>query len=83
MTTMTIEDAEANLRQVIDGLAPGEEVLIVRGGKAVARLSRAGTERGPALAGCYRKPEFWMAPDFDSPLEEGRNRYATGSVHGK
>lgn len=24
----------------------------------------------PCKAGCYKKAEFWMAPDFDAPLEE-------------
>ena len=38
MTTVTIEEAQANLPELIDHLAPGEEVVVTRGEKPVARL---------------------------------------------
>ncbi|WP_165232014.1 type II toxin-antitoxin system Phd/YefM family antitoxin [Aquisphaera insulae] len=38
MTTITIEEAQAKLPQLIDQLAPGEEVIISDGQKTVARL---------------------------------------------
>jgi prevent-host-death family protein len=38
MSTMTIEEAQAKLSEVIDKLAPGEEVLITRNAQPVAKL---------------------------------------------
>ncbi len=38
MTTITIEEAQANLSELIDRLIPGEPLVIVRGKKPVARL---------------------------------------------
>jgi prevent-host-death family protein len=38
MVTVTIEEAQAKLRELIDGLAPGEEVVITRNQRPVAKL---------------------------------------------
>jgi len=38
MPTVTIEEAQAKLRELIDGLAPGEEVIITRNQQPVAKL---------------------------------------------
>ena len=39
MPTLTIDEVQARLPQIIDALAPGEELVITRGDKAVARLT--------------------------------------------
>ena len=38
MSTMTIKEAQAKLSEVIDKLAPGEEVIITRNEQPVAKL---------------------------------------------
>jgi antitoxin (DNA-binding transcriptional repressor) of toxin-antitoxin stability system len=38
MPTVTIEEAQAKLRELIDGLALGEEVVITRNQQPVAKL---------------------------------------------
>jgi prevent-host-death family protein len=38
MSSMTIEEAQAKLSEVIDQLAPGEEVIITRNEQPVAKL---------------------------------------------
>jgi antitoxin (DNA-binding transcriptional repressor) of toxin-antitoxin stability system len=38
MQTATVEDVQARLPQILDELAPGEEVVITRDGKQAARL---------------------------------------------
>ena len=38
MPTVTIEEAQAKLRELIDELAPGEEVIITRNQQPVAKL---------------------------------------------
>ena len=39
MTTITIEEAQANLARLIAELKPGEEVLIIQKDRPVARLT--------------------------------------------
>ncbi len=36
--TTTIEDVQARLPEILDALAPGEEVIVTRDGKPVAKL---------------------------------------------
>jgi prevent-host-death family protein len=38
MSTITLEEAQAKLPELIDKLAPGEDVIITRGNRAVAKL---------------------------------------------
>ena len=38
MSTMTIEEAQAKLSELIDKLAPGEEVILTRNEQPVAKL---------------------------------------------
>jgi len=70
MTTVTIEEAQDHLKDIIAGLAPGEELVIVQGDSPVATLTRANPESWPCKAGSYSKPGFWMSPDFDEPLDD-------------
>jgi prevent-host-death family protein len=71
MPTVTVEEAQAQLPQLIEQLHPGEEVLITRDGKPVARLvGEPKPERPPRRLGTMRGSVLYMAPDFDAPLED-------------
>jgi antitoxin (DNA-binding transcriptional repressor) of toxin-antitoxin stability system len=70
MPTVTIEEAQASLPQLIDGLPPGGEVVITRDGKPYAQVRKAEANSWPCKAGCYARADFWMAPDFDAPLDD-------------
>jgi antitoxin (DNA-binding transcriptional repressor) of toxin-antitoxin stability system len=72
MTTITIEEAQAKLPELIGGLARGEELVITEDGEPVATLTRS--ERGlrPRKAGSAKDKILWISPDFDAPLEEFR-----------
>ncbi len=72
MKTVSWHEAQDNLSEIIDGLQPREELLIVEQGRPLAAVRKAEPTRWPCEPGCYRKTEFWMAPDFDTPLEEFR-----------
>ena len=54
MQTATMEDVQARLPQILDELAPGEEVVITRGGKPVARLTGPGIDERSAVYGTQR-----------------------------
>jgi antitoxin (DNA-binding transcriptional repressor) of toxin-antitoxin stability system len=70
MSHITIEEAQAKLTQLLEEMNPGEEVFITKGGQPWAQVKKTERTTWPCKAGAYRKPEFWMAPDFDAPLED-------------
>jgi antitoxin (DNA-binding transcriptional repressor) of toxin-antitoxin stability system len=72
MATVNLDDAKAHLREIISGLNPGEQLVIVQEGEPVAMLTRAPRNRWPCKAGSAKDTKHWMAPDFDAPLEDFR-----------
>jgi prevent-host-death family protein len=72
MPTVTIEDAQARLAELIERLHPGEEIIITRDRRPVARLiGEAKPEEQPRRQlGTLRGTVRYMAPDFDAPLED-------------
>jgi prevent-host-death family protein len=70
--TVTIEDAQAHLTQLVDQLRPGEEIIITRDEKPIARLVGAESppERLARKLGSLKGTVLYMAPDFDAPLED-------------
>jgi antitoxin (DNA-binding transcriptional repressor) of toxin-antitoxin stability system len=51
MSTLTIDEAQSQLPQLIDQLRPGEEIVITRGDKPVARLLAPELPRGTPIIG--------------------------------
>ena len=72
MATVNLDDAKAHLGEIISGLNPGEQLLIVQGGEPLATLTRASPRQWPCAAGSAKDTKHWMAPDFDAQLEEFR-----------
>ena len=71
MSTITIQEAQAALAEVIHRLRPGDEVVITEDNQPVAKLARTErNEQWPCKAGSAKSRSHWMAPDFDAPLEE-------------
>jgi prevent-host-death family protein len=65
--TVNIHEAKTHLSRLIEQVAAGEEIVIARNGRPVARLV--------SVAGCLtaRRPGQWrgrvrIGADFDSPL---------------
>jgi antitoxin (DNA-binding transcriptional repressor) of toxin-antitoxin stability system len=54
MSTITIQDAQARLAELVSTLAPGEEIGIVRDGRIVATLVASGTGPWPCRPGTAR-----------------------------
>lgn len=67
---VNIYDAKTQLSRLVDEAARGEEVVIARNGKPVAKLvavEKAPTGKRPlGLA----RGQIWIAPDFDETPEE-------------
>ncbi len=70
MPTITIEEAQTNLRDIVAGLQPGEELVLTDNGQALAKLVRAGRKSWPCKAGSAQDTDHWMTPDFNAPLAE-------------
>ncbi len=70
MPTVTLEQAQAQLGELISRLSPGEEVVIAEQGEPLARLVRSERTTWPCQAGSAQEKILWIAPDFDAPLEE-------------
>ena len=71
MSAVTVEEAQARLPQLIEQLHPGEEIIITRDQKPVARLVGEGTAPPrPRQLGTLRGTVLYMAPDFDAPLDD-------------
>ena len=71
MSTVTIEQAQAELPQLIQQLHDGEEVIITLAAKPVAKLT-AVTEppKTRRQLGTLSGSVLYMAPDFDAPLRD-------------
>lgn len=70
MNTVTLEEAQAHLPELLDRLQVGEEFTIVVQGQPIAQVKKSEHAPRASRAGCYKKAEFWMAPDFDAPLDD-------------
>jgi prevent-host-death family protein len=69
--TISLDDAQARLKELIEKLAPGEEIVITEDQRPVARLVGERLARTPRPApGLGRGSVLYMAPDFDEPLDE-------------
>ena len=72
LSTMAVEDIVMTLPELLDGLAPGDEVILTRGRQPVAklvseRLKPTSTPRpSPGLG---KGMITFIAPDFDAPLD--------------
>jgi prevent-host-death family protein len=65
-----VYEAKTHLSQLIDRAAAGEEIVIARAGRPVARLiALAGSARHPRKPGAWRG-KVSIAPDFDQLPDE-------------
>lgn len=71
---MNIHEAKTHLSRLIERVLAGEEIVIARGGKPVAKLvpiDKKTSRRQPGSA----RGQIWIADDFDAPLPEELQRY--------
>jgi prevent-host-death family protein len=64
---INIYAAKTQLSRLVDQANAGEEVVITRHGRPVARLVPAGEQRQRRKLGTL-KGKVWMSDDFDAPL---------------
>jgi prevent-host-death family protein len=69
MTTVTLQEAQAKLADLIQSLMPGDEIVITENNQPVARLVPV-TVQPQRKLGTMKGTVTYMAPDFDAPLDE-------------
>jgi prevent-host-death family protein len=62
-------EAKTHLSRLLDAVEKGERIFITRHGKRVAELAPIPPKK-TGKRGCAKGPGFYMAPDFDEPLED-------------
>jgi antitoxin (DNA-binding transcriptional repressor) of toxin-antitoxin stability system len=71
-TTMAVEDIKVTLPELIDSLTPGDEVILTRNQKPVAKLVSEAPKPVPKQRpgpGLGKGMITFIAPDFDAPLD--------------
>ncbi len=66
-TTLNLYEAKTQLSKLVERAAAGEEIVIAKAGKPMAKLVALG--RQPLRSGLL-KGKVWMADDFDDTSEE-------------
>ena len=67
MAVFNVHDAKTHLSRLLDRVAQGEEVIIAKSGRPVAKLVRVTAE--PRKPGRL-KGRIRVSPDFDEPLPD-------------
>ncbi len=62
-----LEEAQAHLAELVEGVATGQEVVIAKGDRAVAKLVSAADERRTPRFGSARG-KITFSPGWDDPL---------------
>jgi prevent-host-death family protein len=66
---INIYAAKTQLSRLVDQVNAGEEVVITRHGRPVARLVPAAAAK-PRVPGLLEGKGYWIADDFDAPLPD-------------
>ena len=64
--TVNLYDAKTNLSELVERAAEGEEIIIAKNGKPMAKLVafKDVVKRKPGRL----KGKIWLSPDFDAPM---------------
>jgi prevent-host-death family protein len=66
---VNVYEAKTHLSRLLERVEAGEEIIIARNGRPVARLVPTQRERPPRVPGAW-SGKVWIADDFDEPDDE-------------
>jgi prevent-host-death family protein len=75
MAQVNVHDAKTQLSKLLARVAAGEEIIIARAGKPVAKLVPVEQKKKKRVAGMDADKKFWIADDFDAPLPPEIQKY--------
>ena len=67
--TVNVHEAKTHLSRLLDRVAAGEQIVIAKAGRPVAKLVSVGSATGNRELG-RDLGLVWMAEDFDAPLPD-------------
>lgn len=70
MYQVAVEEAGAQLAELVRQAQGGEEVILTQNNAPVARLTRVGITTQAKRRLGTAEGQVWMAPDFDAPLDD-------------
>ena len=73
---VTVTEAKTQLSSLIERVTGGEEIVIRRGQRPVAKIVAYTAEVRPRKPGALRG-QTWMSDDFDEPHEELERLFGT------
>lgn len=65
---VNLYDAKTHLSALVERAAEGQEIVIAKAGKALARLVSMPSKTKPTRRPGGWKGKVWVAADFDAPL---------------
>lgn len=68
MDPVSVYDAKTHLSRLLDAVEAGEEVVITRNGKPVAKLVQFAEKKPERRFGTLKGAVKWISPDFDEPM---------------
>ena len=68
MTQYNLYEAKMKLSELVEKAAGGEEIVICKAGKPLARLGPLPDKNLEPRKGGFLKGKIWIAEDFDDPL---------------
>ena len=69
MKQVNLYEAKTQLSDLVEQAARGEEIVIAKAGKPMARLVAMEAAK-PVRRRGFMKGEIWIADDFDAPLPD-------------
>jgi prevent-host-death family protein len=69
LRTVNVHEAKTHLSRLLDRVAAGEQIVIAKAGRPVAKLVSIATAAGDRELGRDRGV-VWLADDFDAPLPD-------------
>ncbi len=76
---INLYDAKTNLSQLVERAAAGEEIIIAKAGRPMARLVPLQARSNPRVPG-QLKGKISIGPDFDAPLPDDLARAFRGET---
>ena len=80
-STYNLYDAKTRLSELVDRASAGEEIVIAKNGRPLARLVPIPAEKPNRSPGGW-EGTVWIADDFDEPLAAEVQRYFDGDDDG-
>jgi prevent-host-death family protein len=78
LATYNMHEAKTHLSQLAERAAQGEEIVIARNGRPLARLVPIEAPRKRRKLGFWKDEEVRISDDFDDPLPWEIQRYFEG-----